>query len=153
MDGPLSKISLNWLLQLDISSSYNFTQNYELFVCLNAKISKTEVISINIVHKKHKIKNVVSSSNLKTTAEEKFLQKINRQKKIENAIKTALMPHFKRKHINKEEYKDILKKSVTKVSQSKDNDINPNKIKRLIEGYIERCNLFYANKMTKRTLK
>ena len=60
------------------------------------------------------------------------------------------MPHFKRKHINKEEYKDILKKSVTKVSQSKDNDINPNKIKKLIEGYVERCNLFYANKMTKK---
>jgi PHD and RING finger domain-containing protein 1 len=117
------------------------------------KISKTEVISMNIVHEKHKITNVVPSSNLKTTAEEKFLEKINRQEKIVNAIKTALMPHFKRKYINKEEYKDILKKSVIKVSQSKDNDINPNKIKKLIEGYVERCNLFYANKMTKRTLK
>ena len=108
---------------------------------------------MNIVHEKHKITNVVPSSNLKTTAEEKFLEKINRQEKIVNAIKTALMPHFKRKYINKEEYKDILKKSVIKVSQSKDDDINPNKIKKLIEGYVERCNLFYANKMTKRTLK
>ena len=108
---------------------------------------------MNTVHEKHKISNVVPSSNLKTTAEEKFLEKINRQKKIVNAIKTALMPHFKRKHINKEEYKDILKKSVTKVSLSKDPRINPNKIKKLIEGYVERSNLFYANKMTKGTSK
>ena len=108
---------------------------------------------MNTVHEKHKISNVVPSSNLKTTAEEKFLEKINRQKKIVNAIKTALMPHFKRKHINKEEYKDILKKSVTKVSLSKDPRINPNKIKKLIEGYVERCNPFYANKMTKGTSK
>ena len=81
------------------------------------------------------------------------MEKNNRQKKIVNAIKMALMPHFKRKHINKEEYKDILKKSVTKVSQSKDKDINPNKIKKLIEGYVEKYNLFYANKMTKGTSK
>ena len=108
---------------------------------------------MNTVHEKHKISNVVPSSNLKTTAEEKFLEKINRQKKIVNAIKTALMPHFKRKHINKEEYKDILKKSVTKVSLSKDPRINPNKIKKLIEGYVERSNLFYANKMTNGTPK
>ena len=78
---------------------------------------------------------------------------MHRQEKIVNAIKMALMPHFKRKHINKEEYKDILKKSVTKVSQSEDSDINPNKIQKLIEGYVKRCNLFYANKRTKATLK
>merc|ERR550534_810454 len=88
----------------------------------NNQLNSTFLIDAKVSNY-HKIKNVVSSSNLKTTAEEKILQKINRQKKIENAIKTALMPHFKRKHINKEEYKDILKKSVTKVSQSKDKDI------------------------------
>lgn len=44
-----------------------------------------------------------------------FLKKLNRQERVVDEVKTVLKPHYARKHITKEEYKDILRRSVPKV--------------------------------------
>ena len=76
-------------------------------------------------------------------------------------IKTVLKPFYNRKRINKEDYKNILRKCVPKVSSilkifiyikyfidyfliilqvchSKKGDINPTKIQKLVKGYVRK---------------
>ena len=47
-----------------------------------------------------------------------FLRKVQRQERIVEEIKLLLKPHYNRKRINKEDYKEILRKCVPKVSFS-----------------------------------
>ena len=44
-----------------------------------------------------------------------FLKKVQRQERIVEEIKTVLKPHYNRKRITKEDYKNILRKCVPKV--------------------------------------
>lgn len=44
-----------------------------------------------------------------------FLKKLNRQERVVEEVKLVLKPHYNKKRINKEEYKDILRRSVPKV--------------------------------------
>ena len=43
------------------------------------------------------------------------MKKVQRQERIVEEIKTVLKPHYNRKRITKEDYKDILRKCVPKV--------------------------------------
>ena len=45
----------------------------------------------------------------------KFLKKVQRQERIVEEIKLVLKPYYNRKKINKDDYKDILRKCVPKV--------------------------------------
>ena len=45
-----------------------------------------------------------------------FLKKLNRQERVVEEVKLALKPHYYKKVINKEDYKEILRRSVPKVS-------------------------------------
>ena len=45
-----------------------------------------------------------------------FLKKVQRQERIVEEIKNVLKPYYNRKRINKEDYKNILRKCVPKVS-------------------------------------
>lgn len=45
-----------------------------------------------------------------------FLKKLNRQERVVEEVKLVLKPHYNKKRINKEEYKDILRRAVPKVS-------------------------------------
>ena len=45
-----------------------------------------------------------------------YIQKLNRQERVVEEVKHVLKPHFLRKYITKEDYKEIMKKSVSKVS-------------------------------------
>ena len=44
-----------------------------------------------------------------------FLKKVQRQERIVEEIKLVLKPYYNRKKINKDDYKDILRKCVPKV--------------------------------------
>lgn len=44
-----------------------------------------------------------------------FLKKLNRQERVVEEVKLVLKPHYNKKHVNKEEYKDILRRAVPKV--------------------------------------
>ena len=91
-----------------------------------------------------------------------FLKKVQRQERIVEEIKTVLKPHYNRKRITKEDYKNILRKCVPKVCKwhfriskvdsyfnldiffllqvchSKKGDINPTKIQKLVKGYVRK---------------
>ena len=45
-----------------------------------------------------------------------FLKKLNRQERVVEEVKLVLKPHYTKKHITKEEYKDIMRKAVPKVN-------------------------------------
>lgn len=44
------------------------------------------------------------------------MKKLNRQERVVEEVKLALKPYYKTRDVTKEEYKDILRKSVPKVS-------------------------------------
>lgn len=46
-----------------------------------------------------------------------FLKKLNRQERVVEEVKLVLKPHYNKKHVTKEEYKDILRRAVPKVRQ------------------------------------
>lgn len=45
-----------------------------------------------------------------------FLKKLNRQERVVEEVKLVLKPHYTKKHVTKEEYKDIMRKAVPKVN-------------------------------------
>lgn len=47
-----------------------------------------------------------------------FLKKLNRQERVVEEVKLVLKPHYNKKHVTKDEYKDILRRAVPKVSTS-----------------------------------
>uniref|UniRef100_V5IBC5 Putative phd and ring finger 1 n=1 Tax=Ixodes ricinus TaxID=34613 RepID=V5IBC5_IXORI len=85
-----------------------------------------------------KILDELPSSAVEMQVKEKFLKKLNRQERVVEEVKLALKPYYNHREISKEEYKDILRKSVPKVCHNKSGEINPVKIKALVEGYIRR---------------
>ncbi|KAJ8298593.1 hypothetical protein KUTeg_022653 [Tegillarca granosa] len=62
----------------------------------------------------------------------------NKEKRVVDEVKVALKPFYSSRKINKEQYKDILRRAVPKVCHSKSGDINPVKIKSLVEAYVEK---------------
>lgn len=88
-----------------------------------------------------------------------FLRKLNRQERVVEEVKLVLKPHFNKKVITKEDYKDIMRRAVPKVSfrsvfivitlpdlctivlqicHSRSGEINPHKIKNLIDAYVKK---------------
>ncbi|KAJ8870727.1 hypothetical protein PR048_029752 [Dryococelus australis] len=57
----------------------------------------------------------VGRAGLKLVLMLQFLKKLNRQERVVEEVKLSLKPHYTKKHITKEEYKDILRRSVPKV--------------------------------------
>jgi len=58
----------------------------------------------------------VPSSAVQLNQQEKYLQKLNRQERVVEEVKVALKPHYQRRAINKDQYKDVLRRAVPKVS-------------------------------------
>lgn len=44
------------------------------------------------------------------------MKKLNRQERVVEEVKLVLKPHYNKKHVTKEQYKDILRRAVPKVS-------------------------------------
>lgn len=88
------------------------------------------------------------------------MRKLNRQERVVEEVKLVLKPHYNKKHITKDDYKDILRRAVPKVSAQKylntvnqthfnyflflqichnrTGEINPKKIQKLIEAYVKK---------------
>lgn len=63
-----------------------------------------------------KIDDDMPSSAVQLNQQEKYLQKLNRQERVVEEVKLALRPHYQRRFISKEQYKDVLRRAVPKVS-------------------------------------
>ncbi|XP_058813494.1 NKAP family protein CG6066-like isoform X2 [Topomyia yanbarensis] len=79
------------------------------------------------------------SSAVDLQIKEKLIAKLQRQDRIIEEVKHFLKPHFNKKRLNKDEYKDIMKKSVPKICHSRSGEINPVKIQNLITAYVKKA--------------
>ncbi|XP_023205530.1 PHD and RING finger domain-containing protein 1 [Xiphophorus maculatus] len=69
---------------------------------------------------------------------DKYLKKLHMQERAVEEVKLAIKPFYQRRDINKDEYKEILRKAVLKVCHSKSGEINPVKVGNLIKAYVEK---------------
>lgn len=69
---------------------------------------------------------------------DKYLKKLHMQERAVEEVKLAIKPFYQRRDINKDEYKEILRKAVQKVCHSKSGEINPVKVGNLIKAYVEK---------------
>lgn len=73
---------------------------------------------------------------------EKFLKKVQRQERVVEEVKLSLKPFYNKKTIGKEDYKDIMRKCVQKVCHNRSGEINPTKIRGLVQGYIKKVKYY-----------
>lgn len=74
----------------------------------------------------------------KLSTKEKFMRKLNRLERVVEEVKLVIKPFYNKKQINKEEYKDILRRAVPKICHSRTGEINPIKIQKLIKAYVHK---------------
>jgi len=83
----------------------------------------------------------VKSSSKKGPSGEKpvdsnrYLMKMKRQERVIEEVKLVIKPYYSKRTITKEQYKEILRKAVPKICHSR--EINPQKIKVLIDSYVK----------------
>ena len=87
----------------------------------------------------------IESSANEMQLKKKLVDRSEMQSKVADLVKSILMPHFKKKSITKDEYKDIMRKSVNKVVKRGSADIKEDKISKLVNAYVDH----YRAKRTK----
>ncbi|CAH1402567.1 unnamed protein product [Nezara viridula] len=100
--------------------------------------NKKETVGLKLDEDQLKILDDLPNSAVEMQVKDKFLKKLNRQERVVEEVKMVLKPHYAKKHVTKEEYKEILRKSVPKICHSRSGEINPMKIQRLIEAYVKK---------------
>jgi len=76
--------------------------------------------------------------NLKSESGSKNCKETSRLDKILEEAKNALKPSLNQGLISMQDYAKILERSIPKIYQSKDKDINKPKIKKLMMKYVEK---------------
>uniref|UniRef100_A0A914VP81 PHD and RING finger domain-containing protein 1 n=1 Tax=Plectus sambesii TaxID=2011161 RepID=A0A914VP81_9BILA len=77
------------------------------------------------------------ASAVEMNKREKLLAKFNYQVRVEEEVKLALRPYYGKKRITKDDYKEIMRKTVPKICKKK-GQINPAKIKSFVETYVQK---------------
>ncbi|KAM7414278.1 hypothetical protein PAMA_019207 [Pampus argenteus] len=77
------------------------------------------------------------SSTVQTSSQQ-YLKKLHMQERAIEEVKLAIKPFYQRRDINKDEYKEILRKAVQKVCHSKSGEINPVKVGNLVKAYVDK---------------
>lgn len=67
-----------------------------------------------------------------------YLKKLHMQERAIEEVKLAIKPFYQKRDINKDEYKEILRKAVQKVCHSKSGEINPVKVGNLVKAYVDK---------------
>ncbi|KAK5867654.1 hypothetical protein PBY51_012124 [Eleginops maclovinus] len=70
--------------------------------------------------------------------EAEYLKKLHMQERAIEEVKLAIKPFYQKRDINKDEYKEILRKAVQKVCHSKSGEINPVKVGNLVKAYVDK---------------
>lgn len=105
---------------------------------MKAGVGGKKEVSIKADEEQLKILDDVPNSAVEMIVKEKFLKKLHRQERVVEEVKVVLKPHYAKKHLTKEEYKDILRRAVPKICHNKSGDINPSKIQSLVEAYVRK---------------
>ncbi|XP_018328238.1 PHD and RING finger domain-containing protein 1 isoform X2 [Agrilus planipennis] len=98
----------------------------------------TKLVGVKMDEDNLKILDELPNSAVEMQVKDKFLKKLNRQERVVEEVKLVLKPHYNKKHVTKEEYKDILRRAVPKICHNKSGEINPKKIQALIEAYVRK---------------
>lgn len=70
--------------------------------------------------------------------DKQYLKKLHMQERAIEEVKLAIKPFYQKRDINKDEYKEILRKAVQKVCHSKSGEINPVKVGNLVKAYVDK---------------
>ncbi|KAB0789991.1 hypothetical protein PPYR_15737 [Photinus pyralis] len=98
----------------------------------------TRQVGVKLDEDNLKILDELPNSAVEMQVKDKFLKKLNRQERVVEEVKFVLKPHYNKKRLTKEEYKDILRRAVPKICHNKTGEINPKRIQRLVEAYIKK---------------
>merc|ERR1712203_840711 len=90
--------------------------------------ASSKQVQTKVIDNKLKIIDDVPSSAVEMAVKEKFLKKVQRQERIVEEVKLVLKPAYNARKINKEAYKEILRKTVPKVCHSRYGEINPRRL-------------------------
>ncbi|XP_034390734.1 PHD and RING finger domain-containing protein 1 [Cyclopterus lumpus] len=69
---------------------------------------------------------------------DQYLKKLHMQERAIEEVKLAIKPFYQKRDINKDEYKEIVRKAVQKVCHSKSGEINPVKVGNLVKAYVDK---------------
>uniref|UniRef100_A0A672T8L1 Protein SCAF11-like n=1 Tax=Sinocyclocheilus grahami TaxID=75366 RepID=A0A672T8L1_SINGR len=75
--------------------------------------------------------------------------KLQIQERAVNEVKAAIKPYYQKNEINKEEYKEIVRKAVEKVTHSKSGEVNADKVANLVKAYVDKYKSIRKNKTEK----
>ncbi|CAJ1057408.1 PHD and RING finger domain-containing protein 1 isoform X2 [Xyrichtys novacula] len=73
-----------------------------------------------------------------SSKDKQYLKKLHMQERAVEEVKLAIKPFYQKRDINKDEYKEILRKAVQKVCHSKSGEINPVKVGNLVKAYVDK---------------
>ncbi|KAL1275297.1 hypothetical protein QQF64_034920 [Cirrhinus molitorella] len=76
-------------------------------------------------------------------------KKLQIQERAINEVKAAIKPYYQKNEINKEEYKEIVRKAVEKVCHSKSGEVNADKVANLVKAYVDKYKRTRKNKSEK----
>ncbi|XP_058116658.1 uncharacterized protein LOC131286698 [Anopheles ziemanni] len=114
-----------------------------LYGDLRKSFQHRSVIAVDEMYKPHKMTlemlDEIPDSAVDLQVKEKLVQKLQRQERIVEEVKHCLKPHFNKKRIDKDEYKEIMRKSIPKICHSRSGEINPVKIEALITAYVKKA--------------
>lgn len=79
-------------------------------------IATANQIHLSLSSDRDKNDDDMPSSAVQLNQQEKYLQKLNRQERVVEEVKIVLRPHYQKRSISKEQYKDVLRRAVPKVS-------------------------------------
>uniref|UniRef100_A0A8C2CHQ5 Protein SCAF11-like n=1 Tax=Cyprinus carpio TaxID=7962 RepID=A0A8C2CHQ5_CYPCA len=75
--------------------------------------------------------------------------KLQIQERAINEVKAAIKPYYQKNEINKEEYKEIVRKAVEKVCHSKSGEVNADKVANLVKAYVDKYKCIRKSKSEK----
>jgi len=87
---------------------------------------------------KNRSKEMISKGEAKLSKQDKLVNALVRQSKVEKECKEVLKLYYKSREITKEEYKNILRKAVPQVTMS-NSPIIPEKIRSLMKKFVCKC--------------
>ncbi|XP_059366557.1 protein SCAF11 isoform X3 [Carassius carassius] len=76
-------------------------------------------------------------------------KKLQIQERAINEVKAAIKPYYQKNEINKEEYKEIVRKAVEKVCHSKSGEVNADKVANLVKAYVDKYKCIRKSKSEK----
>ncbi|KAJ1178770.1 hypothetical protein NDU88_004012 [Pleurodeles waltl] len=143
---PLSSSLPTYTPVSEPSAQYVMTGSLPLLGCMTGSAVTSEPGNLTVASEPGSQSASTGDAEEKTTfpkpsldrITQEYLKKLHIQERAVEEVKLAIKPFYQSREITKDEYKDILRKAVSKICHSKSGEINPVKVANLIKAYVER---------------